>query len=188
MMSAVGVPPLSEEQLRHSRGAAIGAMPDDARNGLRWLRRGRLVTTPLLPLALRRSLLRLGGVRLGAMVWGLERCWFESPDVSIGTGSYVNAGCWFEGSGEIVIGENCLLGPEVLILTSTHRLDPDGSVGRLPEFRDVRIGDGAWIGARATIMPGVDVGAGAVIAAGATVTKDCEPGVVYGGVPAKRIR
>jgi maltose O-acetyltransferase len=187
-MSAVGVPPLTSEQLRRRHGAAIGELPDDARSALHWLRRGYLVTSPLLPLALRRTLLRLGGVRLGTMVSGLERCRFQSPRVSIGTGSYVNAGCWFEGSGEIVIGDNCLLGPEVLLLTSTHRLDPDGSIDRLPEFHSVTIGDGAWIGARATIMPGVKVGAGAVIAAGATVTKDCDPGVVYGGVPAKRIR
>ena len=187
-MSVVGVTPLTEEQLRHRRAAAIGALPEDARVALRWLRRGRLVTSPLLPTAVRRSLLRLGGVSLGAMVWGLERCWFQSPRVSIGSGSAVNAGCWFEGPGEIVIGDNCLIGPEVLVLTSTHSLGPDGSIGRRPEFRNVRIGDGAWFGARATILPGVRVGAGAVIGAGATVTKDCEPGGVYGGVPAKRIR
>jgi maltose O-acetyltransferase len=187
-MSVVGVPPLTDEQLRHRHGAAIAALPDDARNAFRWLRRGHLVTAPVLPLTVRRWLLRLGGVRLGSMVWGLERCWFQSSRVSIGTGSYVNAGCWFEGQGDITVGDNCLLGPEVLVLTSTHRLDPDGSIGRLPEYQHVQIGDGAWIGARAMIMPGVEIGAGAVIAAGATVTKDCEPGGVYGGVPAKRIR
>ena len=67
--------PFSDEQLRHRYGAAIGAVPDDARDSLRWLRRGHLVTSPLLPLGLRRALLRLGGVKLGAMVWGLKHCW-----------------------------------------------------------------------------------------------------------------
>jgi maltose O-acetyltransferase len=187
-MTALGVPPLSNEQLRHRHGAAVGALPDDVRAASRWLRRGRLVTSPLLPLAVRRWLLRLGGVRLGAMVWGLERCWFQSPSVSIGTGSYVNAGCWFEGSGRIEIADNCLIGPDVLLLTSTHPLDTSGTIRRVPESRPVRIGEGSWIGARASILPGVTIGAGAIIAAGAVVTDDCEPGGAYGGVPARRLR
>ncbi len=186
-MSAVGVPPLTDEQLRGRHRAAIGALPDDARQALGWLRRG-LATSPLLPLAVRRTLLRAGGVKLGKMIWGLERCWFQSPHISIGTGSYVNAGCWFEGRDEIEIGENCLLGPEVLILTSTHALGTDGEIDRATESRRVKIGDGSWIGARATVLPGVTIGAGAVIAAGAVVTEDCEAGGVYGGVPARRLR
>jgi maltose O-acetyltransferase len=186
-MSALGVPPLTDEQLRGRYRAAIGALPDDARQALGWLRRG-LAASPLLPLAVRRTLLRAGGVKLGKMIWGLERCWFQSPHVSIGTGSYVNGGCWFEGAGEIDVGENCLFGPEVLILTSTHALGADGTIGRATESRPVTIGDGSWIGARATVLSGVTIGAGAVIAAGAVVTEDCEAGGVYGGVPARRLR
>jgi maltose O-acetyltransferase len=186
-MSVTGVQPLTHEQLRSRGRAAIGTLPDDARQASGWLRRG-LATSPLLPLFVRRALLRAGGVKLGMMVWGLERCWFQSPRVSIGTGSYVNAGCWFEGAGEIEVGDNCLFGPEVLVLTSTHALGADGVIGRATESRAVRIGDGAWIGARATILPGVSIGAGAVIAAGAVVTADCDPGGVFGGVPARRLR
>jgi maltose O-acetyltransferase len=187
-VSIVGVPPLTEDQLSHRHGAAIGALPGDARGALRWLRRGRLVTSPLLPLAVRRWLLGLGGVKLGPMVWGLERCWLQSPHISIGTGSFVNAGCWFEGSGRIEIGHNCLIGPEVMILTSIHEISDGGAIAREPQQRPVTIGAGTWIGARATIMPGVEIGAGTVIAAGAVVTKDCEPAAVYGGIPARRIR
>ena len=187
-MSVVGVAPLSDGQLRHCRGAAIGALPDDARGAARWLRRGRSVTSPLLPLAIRRWLLRRGGVKLGAMVWGLERCWFQSPDVTIGTGSYVNAGCWFEGSGQIEVGDNCLFGPEVLVLTSTHELGRDGEITRTTESRPVRVGAGSRIGAPATLQPGGTIGSGAVIAAGAVVTEDCQSGAVYGGVPARRLR
>ncbi len=186
-MTAVGVPPLTEKQLGDRRRASIGVLPDDARHALRWLRR-RWTTSPLLPLAVRRTLLRAGGVKLGMMVWGLDRCFFESPRVSIGTGSAVNGGCWFEGASEITIGENCLVGPEVLVLTSTHALSADGEISRTPASRPVTVGDGSWIGARATILPGVTIGAGAMIAAGAVVTADCEAGGVYGGVPARRIR
>lgn len=187
-MSAAGVPPLTPEQLSHRRGAAVGALSDDARRAVAWLRRGHLVTTPLLPLAARRALLRLGGVRLGEMVYGLERCRFDSRRVSIGAGSYVNAGCWFEGGGRIDIGRDCLLGPEVLILTSTHELGPGGRVAREHTERDVAVGDGCWLGARVTLLPGVRVGPGAVVASGAVVTEDCEPAALYGGVPARRLR
>jgi maltose O-acetyltransferase len=187
-MRTAGVPALTEEELSHRYGAAIGTLPDDVRVALRWLRRGHLVTSPLLPLAVRRSLLRLGGVKLGAMVFGLWRCRFDSPRVTIGSGTTVNYGCVFEGSGRIEIGRDCLIGPEVMILTSIHKLGPAGEIGRFSESRDVRIGDGSWLGARALIMPGVTIGAGAIVAAGAVVTKDCEPGAVYGGVPAGRLR
>jgi hypothetical protein len=85
-MSVVGVQPLSDEQLRSRYRAGIGALPDDAGRATGWLRRG-LATSPLLPLAVRRTLLRWGGIKLGMMVWGLERCWFQSRHVSIGTGS-----------------------------------------------------------------------------------------------------
>lgn len=146
------------------------------------------MTSPLLPLALRRALLRLGGVKLGAMVWGLKSCWLEAPEISIGTGAAIAAGCWFEGNGRIEIGRDCLIGPEVLILTSTHALGADGEIARKSEARDVRIGDGCWLGARVMIMPGLNIGAGAIVAAGAVVTRDCDAGGFYAGVPARRIR
>lgn len=187
-MTSAGVPPLSDEQLSHRYGAALGTVADDARVALRWLRRGHLATSSLLPLALRRFLLRLGGVKLGAMVWGLERCSFQSPWVSIGAGSYINSGCSFEGAGRIDIGRDCLLGPEVLILTSSHALGSDGEVTRESESRGVVVGNGCWLGARAMVMPGVTIGSGVVVAAGAVVTKDCGDGGLYGGVPARRIR
>ena len=187
-MSPSGVPPFTAEQLRHRYGAAIGALPGDARGALRWLRRGHLATSPLLPLAVRRTLLRLGGVKLGAMVWGLERCCFQSPLVSIGTGCALAPGCYFEGSGRIDIGRDCLFGPEVMILTSVHDIGADGGIDRFSQPRGVTIGEGSWMGARAMVMPGVTIGEGVVVAAGAMVTKDCEAGGLYAGVPARRLR
>ena len=167
--------------------AAVAALPGDPRPALRWLRRGPLATSPLLPLTVRRNLLRAGGVRLGPMVTGLERCWFESGQVTIEAGAYLNAGCWFEGHGRIVIGRDCLLGPEVMILTSTHALGPDGEVAPEPTYREVRIGERCWLGARVMVLPGVRIGAGTVVAAGAVVTRDCEPGARYAGVPARKL-
>jgi acetyltransferase-like isoleucine patch superfamily enzyme len=75
-----------------------------------------------------------------------------------------------------------------MILTSDHAIDPDGQVSRTPTYGEVHIKDRCWIGTRVMIMPGVTIGEGTVIGAGALVTKDCDPGAVYVGVPAKRVR
>jgi len=187
-MSGPGVRPLTAEELRHPLRHAFAALPQDAERALWWLRRGPLATSIMLPLAVRRILLRLGGVRLGSGIWGLDRCYFESEHVSLGNGAMVNTGCWFEGRGPIVIGRDSFLGPQVMIITSVHEFGPSGEVARLPSYREVRIGDRCWIGARATILPGVSIGDGTVVAAGAVVTKDCEPDALYAGVPARRLR
>ncbi len=187
-MSPSGIQPLTTEELRHCRRAAIGALPTDAKEALRWLRRGHLATSPFIPIVARRTLLRLGGVELGSMVWGLQRCYFESEKVAIGHGSFINVGCCFEGHGRIDIGSDCLLGPEVMILTSLHDFGPGYEVARMSSYRDVSIGDRCWLGARAMILPGVSIGEGTTVAAGAVVTKNCAPSALYAGVPARRIR
>ena len=175
---STGFAPCSQEELRYPALRAIADLPADARAGMRWLRRGRPVTSPLLPSVLRRALLRLGGMRIGDKVWGLERCWIESARVSIGTGSAVNAGCWFEGAGRIEIGEDVGLGPEVMVLTSTHPIEPGGKLRRRQEYRDVRIGDGAWVGARAMILPGAG-GVKRVAFAMRTLVATCEQAGAY---------
>jgi len=183
-----GVRPLTREQLDNQRGYAIGLLPEDGRRALTWLRRGRPASSIFLPTFARHWLLRRGGVRIGKSVWGGERCWYQSPHITIGDATCIGAESWFEGSGRIDIGANCMLGPQVMIITSIHQIAPDGEISRFSGSRDVRIDDGAWLGARVTVMPGVHIGAGAVVAAGAVVTKDCEPGGTYGGVPARRLR
>jgi maltose O-acetyltransferase len=186
--SLPGATPLPAREVDHPVRMGLALLPDDARQALRWLLRGHAATSTFFPTAVRRALLRLGGVKLGRVIWGLERCWFESEHVSIGSGCAINSECSFEGHGPIVVGRDVLFGPEVMILTSDHHIDPDGEVSRSATYREVRIGDRCWIGARVMIMPGVTIGEGTVIGAGALVTKDCDPGAVYVGVPAKRVR
>ena len=187
-MTRTGIRPLTEEELSHKRRAAAGALPVGARQAMRRLRRGQRATSVLLRVAARRTLLRLGGVRLGSMVWGLERCYFESEHVSIGDGCAVNAESCFEGHGRIAIGHHCFIGPQVMIITWVHEIGPGNEVTLEPSYREVRIGDRCWIGARATILPGVSIGAGNVVAAESVVSKDCEPGSADAGVPARRLR
>ena len=141
----------------------------------------------LLPPRLRWLVLRAYGIRINRAAVR-ERCYFGGRDVTIGRAAYVNTGVFFDGTEAVVVGARAHLGMQAMILTGGHELGPAhcraGNVAPAP----VHIGDGAWIGARAILMPGVRVGAGAVVAAGAVVTSDCVAGGLYGGVPARFIR
>jgi maltose O-acetyltransferase len=140
-----------------------------------------------VPRKVRFGLLRLAGVRTEA--WNIApRCYFGTNNVEIGRGTFVNRGCVFDGLAQIRIGERCALGMGVMLVTSTHPIAAHERRAGDVEGQPVTIGDGCWIGARATILPGVTVGNGAVIAAGAVVVSDCEPDTVYAGVPARPVR
>lgn len=131
---------------------------------------------------------RVAGIRaLGANIY--PGCRFTGTDVVIGAGSFINSDCYFDvGRTTLRIGRECNLGPQVGIFSMTHRLRPEGGYERSSEHQPIRIGDRVWIGARATILPGVTVGDDVVIGAGALVTSDCiEPGV-YLGSPARCVR
>lgn len=113
---------------------------------------------------------------------------FFSSKVSIGEGSMINGGCYIENREPVTIGCNSYLGMQVLIGTSTHRLgEPEQRAGDYAGDH-VIIGDGCWLGTRVTVLPGVTIGDGCVIAAGAVVTKSTEPNGLYAGVPARRVR
>lgn len=89
----------------------------------------------------------------------------------------------------VFVGNRTLIGPGVCICTSTHDLEPSIRNAQGGSFaKPIRIGDDCWIGARAIILPGVTIGDGSMVAAGAVVSKDVEPGCVVGGVPARIIR
>ena len=104
-----------------------------------------------------------------------------ATDVTIGAQSFINYGCILEGKGAIHIGKRVQLAVGVALLTSTHEIGgPEQRAGRLATA-PITIGDGAWIGARSLIFPGVTVGAGAVVAAGSVVRQDVEPNTVVAG-------
>ena len=93
--------------------------------------------------------------------------------------------------GKSIIGSNVMMGPECMIFARNHafsRTDiPMREQGFEPE-KPVVIEDDVWIGARVTILPGVKVGTGAVLGAGAVVTKDVPPYAIVGGNPAKVLK
>ena len=107
-------------------------------------------------------------------------------NIRIGKRVFINSGCCFQDQGGIELGDDVLIGQQVVIATLNHDLHPERRANMTP--KPVKIGNKVWVGAHATILPGVTVGDGAVIAAGAVVTKDVPPNTVVGGVPAKVIK
>lgn len=105
--------------------------------------------------------------------------------IRIGVNSNVNPDCLIDSrGGEVNIGAHCDISPEVNIWTLQHDFrDADFGTSGGP----VVIGDYVWIGNRAIVLPGVELGEGCVVAAGAVVTKSVAPYTVVGGVPAKPI-
>lgn len=112
----------------------------------------------------------------------------KGDGIIIGDNSGLGVNCSVRGPLEI--GSNVMMGPEVRIMTSKHstsRTDiPMRKQGHLPKQKVV-IGDDVWIGARVIILPGLTIGTGSIIGAGAVVTKDVPEYAVVAGVPAKVI-
>jgi maltose O-acetyltransferase len=111
-----------------------------------------------------------------------------SAKVSIGKSVYINDGCVIIRGAPITIGDQCNIGFGAMLCTITHQSGDRSRRAGMTEFKPIVIGNGCWIGARATILPGVTIGDSCVIAAGAVVTKDCEPNGMYAGVPARRMK
>lgn len=107
----------------------------------------------------------------------------------IGKQCWLNSGCFLELEDTITMGDRVALGQQVMILTVTHDIGgPEQRAAPTLVRRPVTIGDGAWLGARSTILPGITVGAGAVVAASAVVNRDVPPNTLVAGVPARVIR
>ena len=107
-------------------------------------------------------------------------------NITVGKNVFINACCKFQDQGGIRIGCDCLIGHNATLCTINHNLDPDHR-GDMT-FKPIVIEDKVWLGANVTILPGVTIGEGAIVAAGAVVTKDVAPRTVVGGVPAREIR
>jgi maltose O-acetyltransferase len=146
-----------------------------------------VVASTLMPRHLRWLALRAGGYRVEYSAID-ARGFYRGRSVSIGRGTYINVQVMLEASAPIRIGRYCSIGPRAMLCTATHDIGgPEQRAGRdVPE--PIEIGDGVWIGAAAVVLPGVTIGDGCVIAAGALVTGDCPPHGLYAGVPARRIR
>jgi maltose O-acetyltransferase len=113
----------------------------------------------------------------------------KGTGIRIGDSSGLGVNCSVRGP--LDMGANIMMGPDVTILTSIHNTVstdiPMNQQGFLPNQK-VTIGDDVWIGTRVIILPGVNIGKGSIIGAGAVVTKDVPEYAVVAGVPAKVIK
>ena len=145
----------------------------------------------VLPHPLRFLIFKALLARLGARSMIDYQTYFRYPwKISVGHGVWINRGCEFYGSmltgnAQIVIGDHCALGPRVRVLSATHNYHhlnlPD-------EAASVHIGHYVWIGAGATILPGVTVGDGAIVAAASVVTRDVASFSIVAGNPARFLK
>ena len=104
----------------------------------------------------------------------------------IGKNVFINHACSFLDLGGITIEDDVLIGPQVNLITENHPADP--AERRSLITKPIVIKRNAWIGANATILPGVTIGENAIVAAGAVVSKDVPANTVVGGIPAKFIK
>ena len=107
-------------------------------------------------------------------------------NIHIGQRVFINSGCKMQDQGGIYIGNDVLIGHNACLLTLNHEMDPENRADMHP--KPIHIEDKVWLGSNVTVLPGVTIGEGAIVAAGAVVTKDVESNTIVGGVPAKIIK
>ncbi len=125
-----------------------------------------------------------------------ENCYIELPfranwgghHVHFGSNIYANSNFTCVDDGHIYIGDKVMIGPNVTIATAGHPIEPELRARGLQYNKDVHIGENAWIGANAVILPGVKIGKNVVIGAGSIVTKDIPDNVIAVGNPCHILR
>jgi maltose O-acetyltransferase len=108
--------------------------------------------------------------------------------LTIGKRCMINTPCFFDLNAAIVLGDDVNLAHHVVLVTSTHHVGwPDRRAGLL-RTAPIHIEDGVWLGANVTVLPGITIGRGSIVAAGSVVTVDVPPNQLVGGMPARLIR
>lgn len=134
---------------------------------------------------LRKFVHKLSGMKIGkGSVVHMWANFFDPAGISIGEDTIIGDHCFLDGRGQLKIGNHTDIASQVLIYNSEHDINDENFKAIIAP---VEIGDYVFIGPRAIILPGVKISDGAIIAAGAVVTKDVEPFKIVGGVPAKEI-
>lgn len=127
---------------------------------------------------------KLSGMKIGNRVAIFRKCYIQKLD-GIEIDDYSNIGffCRLDGRGGLKIGRNVNISSYTIFETGGHNFDTFEDT-----FSSITIGENVWIGTRSTVLAGVNIGEGAIVAAGSVVTKDVKPYEIVGGVPAKFIK
>jgi acetyltransferase-like isoleucine patch superfamily enzyme len=107
---------------------------------------------------------------------------------SVGEDTFISGPLQVDLGAEVRIGSRVQLGHHVLLLTINHDMGPSRARCGPQMAAPIRIGDGVWIASRVTVLPGVTIGDGSVVAAGAVVSRDVGPNTLVAGVPARLVR
>lgn len=132
------------------------------------------------------TLLRLFGARIGSGLVLKNGVNVKFPwKLTVGCDCWIGEGCWIDNLDEVEIGDNVCISQGAMLLTGNH----DYSVASMP-YRNAKITvrDGAWLGARAVVCPGVQVGVDAVLTVGSVATHDLAESTIYQGNPAREVR
>lgn len=135
--------------------------------------------------SIRKLLLRMAKVKIANGAFIMRQNYFmDGQFLTLGENSHINRGCIIDARGNLTIGRNVSVSHDVKLMTGGH----DGqSETFVAVFLPITIDDYCWIGVGATILQGVHIGEGAIVAAGSVVTKDVAPYTIVGGVPAREI-
>ena len=142
---------------------------------------------PHIPIwAIRKLILKEIGMQIGKKSFVMKKNYITSANrLTIGDYTHINRNCTLDARGYITIGNNCSISHSVNIITGSHDVSsPSFASYYLP----IIIEDNVWIGINATILSGIRIGQGAVVCAGAVVTKDVPPFCIVAGIPAKIIK
>lgn len=141
--------------------------------------------------AVKRYFLNHAGIRVanGGLINGGTR-FLGRGHVAVGSQTWIGPNCNFYTHTDalISIGDRCDIAPEVSFVTGSHEIGSPERRAGAGWTRPIHIEDGCWIGTRVTLLGGVRVGRGSIVAAGAVVTKDVPENSLVGGVPARLIR
>lgn len=141
----------------------------------------------LIPRPIRKVIYRLVGINVKTNNVYPD-CYIGTKKLSLGSNVLISRGCLFYNGASIVIEDHCDVGMNVMFCTASHEIgDSSKRAGNLTTS-PITVKKGSWIGANSTILPGVTIEEGCIIAAGSVVNKHCEKNGLYAGVPAKRIK
>jgi maltose O-acetyltransferase len=142
---------------------------------------------------IRVKLLQFAGFRIGkkCIIMGTPRFTVAKnmmENFHLGNSVLMNIDCFFDLAGPIRIEDRVGIGQQAMLITGAHQIGDEHQRAGYLDPQPIVIEEGAWLGARCIILPGVTVGRGAVVAAGAIVTKDVPPNTLVAGIPAKVIK
>jgi acetyltransferase-like isoleucine patch superfamily enzyme len=134
---------------------------------------------------LRKVYMKLLGMKIDkGSVINMSQYILRNDRITIGKYSHINQGCLLDGRGGLFIGSSVSISFGVKLITGSHKVNSESFLG---DFKSIAIDDYVWIGVGAIILPGCDIGRGAVVAAGSVVTKDVNSYDIVAGIPARKI-